>query len=190
VYKIYKHVTHPLYHFPGPVSAAWSNTLHSYMFMSGRHPYKAHELHEKYGPVVRTAPNELSFSSTQSWKDIYGFRQGHRTFVKSPFYDGGSFADQAHSIVSERDPVEHGRMRKYLSHAFSDRSLKEQEILVSEIVDLFIEQVGKKGSGPEGTEMVMWFNLTTFDIIGNLAFGESFDGVKSGRLLLIFLRRY
>lgn len=83
------------------------------------------------GPVVRTAPNELSFNSAQSWKDIYDFRQGHLTFIKSEFYDGGSFADQCGSIVSERDPKVHGVMRKYLSHAFSQRSLTEQEYLVS-----------------------------------------------------------
>ena len=71
-------------------------------------------------------------------------------------------------------------MRKYLSHAFSDRSLKEQEVLVAECVDLFIEQIGVHASGKEGADMVMWFNLTTFDIIGSLAFGESFGGLKSG----------
>ena len=177
---IYKHVTHPLYHFPGPLLAAWSNALHSYWFLGGRQPYKVLELHEKYGPVVRTAPNELSFSSAVSWKDIYGFRQGHLPFIKSEFYDGGSFADQAHSIVSERDPVTHGKMRRYLSHAFSDRSLKDQENLVAEVVDLFMKQLGEYASGDEGADIVIWFNLATFDIIGSLAFGESFGGVQSG----------
>ena len=85
--------------------------------------------------------------------------------------------------MSERDPVEHGRMRKYLSHAFSDRSLKEQEVLVAEVVDEFIVQIGKEGAKPEGIDIVRWFNLTTFDIIGSLAFGESFEGVKSGECL-------
>lgn len=130
--------------------------------------------------MVRTAPNELSFSSAASWRDIHGFRQGHKPFIKSPFYDGGSFADQAHSIVSERDPVTHGQMRKHLSHAFSDRSLKDQESLVAEVVDLFIKQLGVHASGKDGADMVMWFNLTTFDIIGSLAFGESFGGLQSG----------
>ncbi len=130
---------------------------------------------------MRTAPNELSFNTAGSWRDIYGFRKGHGTFVKSPFYDGGSFAAQAHSIVSERDPDEHGKMRKYLSNAFSDRSLKEQETLITETVDLFIDQLGKYGA--KGVDMVMWFNLTTFDIIGDLAFGEPFKGVASGATL-------
>lgn len=181
VQKIYRHFNHPLYKFPGPVLAAWSNVLHSWTFLGGRQPYKILELHEKYGPVVRTSPNELSFSSASSWRDIYGFRQGHKPFIKSEFYDGGSFADQAHSIVSERDPMVHGTMRKYLSHAFSDKSLKDQEHLVSEMVDLFIDRIGTYGAEEGGIDAVMWFNLLTFDIIGSLAFGEPFGGLESAK---------
>lgn len=153
------------------------------MFLSGRQPYYILALHEKYGPAVRVAPNEISFSSPSSWDDIYGFRPGHKTFKKSPFYSGGSFADRAHSIVSERDPTEHGTMRKYLSHAFSDHSLTKQEHLVAENIDLLISQLGALGDGDEGLNIVKWFNLTTFDIIGSLAFGESFGGLKSRKLL-------
>ncbi|KAK3687929.1 cytochrome P450 [Podospora appendiculata] len=174
-----KHFTHPLYKIPGPRLAAWTNFPYSRMFLGGRQPYEMVALHEKYGPVVRVAPNEVSFSSPASWEDIYGFRPGHKTFVKSEFYDGGSFADQVHSIVSERDPVEHGRMRKYLSHAFSDASIKKQEALIAENVDLLIRELGSVGLGSEGINIVKWFNLTTFDIIGSLAFGESFGGLSS-----------
>ncbi|KAJ2998227.1 hypothetical protein NUW58_g388 [Xylaria curta] len=177
----YTHVSHPLYRFPGPFWASFSNVLHSWTFMGGRQPYDILVLHEKYGPVVRTSPNELSFNTAQSWRDIYGFRPNHETFVKSPFYDGGSFADAAHSIVSERDPAHHGVMRKYLSHAFSDRSLKEQEGLVTEMVDLFMDQIGKFGPEPGGVDIVMWFNLLTLDIIGSLAFGEPFGGLQSAK---------
>ena len=81
-------------------------------------------------------------------------------------------------------------MRKYLSNAFSERSLREQEYLVAEIVDQFIEKIDsgsrrgeEKGEAGEGAEveLVNMFNLTTFDIIGSLAFGESFGGVEAGR---------
>ncbi|MCJ1258246.1 Cytochrome P450 monooxygenase orf11 [Lignoscripta atroalba] len=170
---------HPLSKFPGPPSAAFSNFSYCRMFMGGRQPYKILELHNKYGPVVRTAPNELSFNTLGSWRDIYGPRKGHQNFIKSDFYDGGNFADRAHSIVSVRDPVEHAKMRKYLSNAFSDRSLKEQEYLVTEVVDRFIDQIGERGK--DSLDLVPWFNLATFDIIGSLAFGETFGGVESGK---------
>lgn len=119
------------------------------------------------GPVVRVAPNELSFNSPQSWKDIYGVRKRGAVFMKSDFYDGGNFAVQARSIVSERDPAKHSEMRKFLSSAFSDRSLREQEYLVSGVVDEFITQIGVRGS-KTGIDMTLWLNLLTFDIIAKL----------------------
>ena len=72
-------------------------------------------------------------------------------------------------------------MRKSLSYAFSDQSLKQQEHLISEIVDDFISRLGVIGSQKDGVDIVLWFHLTTFDIIGSLAFGESFGGLESGK---------
>ncbi|KAK2755487.1 hypothetical protein FQN54_006424 [Arachnomyces sp. PD_36] len=174
---VYNLFHHPLARFPGPKLAAISNGPYCAWFLGGRQPYKILDLHLKYGPVVRTAPNELSFNTAQSWKDIYGFRQGHQTFIKSNFYDGGSFADRVHSIVSERDPVQHGIMRRYLSHAFSDHSLSEQEFLIAKTIDRFVQQTGVKGS--EGFDLGKGFEMMTFDIIGDLAFGETFRGVET-----------
>ncbi|KAK1638012.1 benzoate 4-monooxygenase cytochrome P450 [Colletotrichum phormii] len=170
----------PLAHFPGPLSARFSNFNYSKSYLGGRQPYDVLKLHEKYGPVVRVAPNELSFDTSQSWKDIYAQRKGHGTFIKSAFYDGGNFADQAHSIVSERNPEKHGEMRKFISNAFSDRSLREQEGLVTGVVDQFIDQIGRLGVVPHSVDMSLWTHLLTFDIIGELAFGQTFGGVESG----------
>ncbi|KAL8708610.1 MAG: hypothetical protein Q9220_006546 [cf. Caloplaca sp. 1 TL-2023] len=183
IFNIYQnHFNHALSKFPGPPTASFSNLSYCRRFMGGRQPFDMLHEHNKYGPVVRTAPNELSFNTWEAWRDIYSFRQGHGTFIKSNFYDGGSFAAQAHSIVSERDPTEHGKMRKYLSHAFSDRSLKEQEHIVAEVVDQFVEQIGKEGAPTgKGIDLVTWLNLTTFDIITSLAFGEAFGGVQTGK---------
>lgn len=38
------------------------------------------ELHEKYGPIVRIGPRDLSVASegAQGWKDLYGFKYVHR----------------------------------------------------------------------------------------------------------------
>ena len=88
----------------------------------------------KYGPVVREAPNDLSFNSAASCRDDYSLFQGHRPFVNSGWYDGGVFADQAHSIVSERDR----QMKKFLSHVFSEKSLRIQEPLINEVIDNLI----------------------------------------------------
>ncbi|KAJ5870148.1 benzoate 4-monooxygenase cytochrome P450 [Penicillium solitum] len=154
---------------------------YSMSYLSGRQPWEMLSLHKKYGSVVRVSPTELSFSTAQSWRDIYGTQRGRAGFIKSSFYDGGNFADKAHSIVSERDPEKHSMMRRFLSTAFSDRSLREQEGLITSTIDKFVQKVGEVGSHPQGVDLTNWFNLLTFDIIGDLAFGESFGGVDTGK---------
>ena len=121
------------------------------------------------GPVVRVAPNELSFNTAQSWRDIYEKKKGQATFIKSDFYDGGNFAAETHSIVSVRDPDEHANMRRYLRDAFSDRSLRDQEYLISEVIDRFVERIGEEGKNGPGIDIVMWYNLATFDSMLSLS---------------------
>lgn len=119
--------------------------------------------YSRIGPVVRVAPNELSFNTAQSWRDIYEKKKGASTFIKSDFYEGGNFAAEALSIVSVRDPDEHAHMRRYLRDAFSDRSLRDQEYLISEVIDRFVERIGEEGKDSQEIDIVMWFNLATFD---------------------------
>lgn len=42
--------------------------------MRGRASWKVRNLHVKYGPVVRIAPGELSYTTSSAWKKIYGQR--------------------------------------------------------------------------------------------------------------------
>lgn len=73
-------------------------------------------------------------------------------------------------------------MRRLLSHGFSAKALAEQESIVQEYIDKFISQVNVYATGPEGQEMVKWYNFTTFDIIGDLAFGDPFGSLSDGGL--------
>lgn len=75
----------------------------------------------------------------------------------------------------------HGKMRKYLSNAFSQRSLLEQEFLIAKSIDKFIRKLGKVGA--QGTDIVLNFTLVSFDVIGDLGFGETFGGIESGTIL-------
>lgn len=71
-------------------------------------------------------------------------------------------------------------MRKLFSHAFSLRSLSEQEPLVAGHIDNFIDQIGRYSKKDGGIDLGEWFNILAFDIIGDLAFGRSFEGIKNG----------
>lgn len=150
----------------------------------GHFVFTVKELHDKYGPVVRIAANQLSFSSSTSWKDIYGHTPGRKAFLKGTFYE--PMPGEVTNLLNESDPAIHSLMRRNLSHGFSAAALKSQEDLVHEFVDFFIVQInGRKTPREElrSVDAVKWFNFLTFDIIGELAFGDTFGSLKEGKLL-------
>jgi len=136
---------------------------------------KIASLHRQYGDVVRITPNELSFSSVNAYRDIYT-PTGDQTFVKSRFYKISNF--NASDIIGESDVVAHANMRRLWAHGFSARALQSHEEMEQRYVDLFISQVRKYGN--KGINVVDWFNYMTFDIIGELVFGESFGALAKG----------
>lgn len=134
------------------------------------------------GPIVRIAPQELSFTSLSSRDDIYGFK-GARNFLKSPLYDGFINGKEP-SLVGIRDPAMHGKKRRFLSHAFSAKALRSHEETINSYTDLFVKQAAVCGGGSEGIDMTQWYNWFAFDVVGDLAFGESFNCLKDGKIRL------
>jgi cytochrome P450 len=73
-------------------------------------------------------------------------------------------------------------MRKLLSHAFSDTALRQQEDLMSLYFELLVQRLNEKIDSPASgkVDLTQWYNFLTFDIIGDLCFGESFGALESG----------
>ncbi|KAI0444175.1 putative cytochrome P450 monooxygenase [Xylaria telfairii] len=166
---IYNLFLHPLRSFPGPWYATSSIAWHAYHAWAGTQHEAIHALHLKYGAVVRIAPDELSFVEAEAWKDIYGRRP---EFPKDVSQTHADDPEHAHLVVLV-DPEKHRTLRKILSPAFSDRALHSQEALIDNYAMELIKALGKRGGEP--VDMARWYNYTTFDIIGHLAFAESFD---------------
>jgi hypothetical protein len=71
-----------------------------------------------------------------------------------------------------------------LSATFSQRALLEQEPIVASCIDTFVKIVGERGGkDSKGLNMTKWFEMISFDILGEMAFGESFHSVETGTLL-------
>lgn len=135
-------------------------------------------IHDQYGPVVRVAPNELAYTTAVAWKDIYGFRTGQSQNPKDLTAIPPPHKGQAMNLVRAND-AEHSRHRRLLSHAFSAKALEAQQPLIMSYVDLLIQRLKENAAQPQN--MVAWYNWTTFDIIGDLTFGESFHGLRDQR---------
>lgn len=85
VYVGYQRFLHPIARFPGPILASLTDLFKFYYFWSLQIDKKLLALHEKYGPIVRIGPNELSFYGADAVAPIY---KSGRVMTKSRFYDG------------------------------------------------------------------------------------------------------
>ena len=111
--------------YPGPRLWALSRIPRLRVMVRGDEGRVFADLHARYGPIVRVSPDELSLASgAQAWKDIYGFKKSGEPhpYKDKRFY--GENVNKVPSIITANDP-NHGRQRKILSHAFSDKALKE-----------------------------------------------------------------
>ncbi|KAL4736476.1 cytochrome P450 [Aspergillus similis] len=161
----------PLRPIPGPKSWTLFPLLRHISAILGRFDAEMRRFHAQYGPVVRFGPSEVSFITADAWKAIYG--HGHTQLPKIMHS-----AVDPQSIVFSND-TDHARYRRALSHAFSAKGLQEQEPLIQSYVDKLIVRLKGVAESGRPDDMVKWFNLTTFDIIGDLAFGEPFGGLDS-----------
>ena len=177
-YCLYNLYWHPLAKFPGPKKAAIAPFWAMKHWVSGDNLWRIKELHDKYGPVVRIAPNQLSFCSATSWQDVHGLKHGRKPFLKGSWYY--PFGQSPTNIVAVSDKKSHSTQRKSLSHGFSASALASQEDRIHYFVDLLVDQIRKRYTKEPGN-MTEWYNYATFDVIGELAFGESFGCLESGK---------
>ena len=164
---------HPLSRFPGPRLAAISSLPKIRNALKGNGVHCVVDLHQKYGAVVRISPNELSFSSANSLKDIYGFKTaGRNTLPKDlDFYQPPG--DMTSNLINSNDEG-HSRQRRVFANAFSDRALKSQEPLFLTYVNALCDKIRIKikQEREHKFNIVELYNFTTFDVMGDLTFGE------------------
>lgn len=167
---------HPLSRYPGPKLATISPLAHLLWDIRGQQHSIIRELHDKYGEVVRIAPNSLAYRAAPAWKDIYGHRKkGQKSFLKDPSLY--THTPNGVNAIITANGDDHARMRRLLTHAFSNKALHEQEGILHTYADMLIERLLDLLGTSSSTviDITRWFNFTTFDLIGDLAFGEPFD---------------
>ncbi|KAH2090173.1 hypothetical protein KXW32_002774 [Aspergillus fumigatus] len=105
----------------------------------------------------------VPYRSPGAWKDIYGHRKhGVNSFIKDPeFYNP---SPNGGHILTAGD-ADHARQRRRLSHAISEKNVE------------------RTGVAPARStvDMMKWYNYTTFDIFGDMAFGELLNCLRDNR---------
>ncbi|KAL0932145.1 cytochrome p450 [Colletotrichum truncatum] len=174
IYNIY---FHPLSSFPGPKINAVTRLPLTRMICSGHAHKTLAALHDKYGPVVRLAPDTVDFANPSAFKDLMGHSKGGGGAEN--YKDPINARYKPHSIINA-NREDHARIRRVLAHGFSAQSMIAQQPLIQTQVDLLIQRLHENcDDGGKALNMVSWYNWTTFDIIGDLAFGEPFGCLES-----------
>ncbi|KAK8023888.1 hypothetical protein PG993_011954 [Apiospora rasikravindrae] len=173
---IYRLWFHPLAKVPGPkYMAVWDVPSQWRSFITMDMVRHAAVLHRKYGPIVRIGPDRLAIEGSVSWPEVYGVRSSsaENEFQKIP---GLAFPNDHMALLGAgRD--DHRRQRRQMGHAFSSSALHEQEAIITRYVDKFMEEITLRAKAGEPLNMVDWLNFTTFDIIGDLAFADTFHSL-------------
>jgi len=186
----------PMSKYPGPKLDAISVVPGIRSMIYGDDVKDHVALHAQYGPIVRVGPRTLSYANgATGFKDIYGF--GKKGLSKDPQFYGHTL-NKVPSIITA-DDANHSRQRKILSHAFSDRALKEQEPLFKRWIELMRSKLQEQAERGYKVDMLKFYNCTTFDIMGDLTFAEGlnmlndseyspwvkaiFNGIKAGTMI-------
>ncbi|KAG8737441.1 hypothetical protein FRC10_008176 [Ceratobasidium sp. 414] len=170
----------------GPWHAALSNAWLAYVAARGDRSGEVHKLHQKYGKLVRIAPNHISVADPKALEVIYAHGNGT---LKSDFYD--AFMSIRPGIFSTRDRAAHTRKRKLVSNIFSQQDVLLFGPHVRRHIRVFCAQWDMRcaraaaGELPEARDGKSWFdvlphfNFLAFDIIGDLAFGAPFGMIAA-----------
>lgn len=94
--------------------------------------------------------------------------------------------DQADNLITTNDVKFHARVRTLLSNSFTEDSLRSQHPLIHHHADMLVNKLHELATAPENlakgvlVNMTDWLNFFTMDVIGDLAFGESFGCLETG----------
>ncbi|CAN9211846.1 putative cytochrome P450 [Alternaria alternata] len=170
---IYGCYLHPLAHVPGPFLAKFSPIWGMRALYRMKFNSDLQALHNRYGPVVRIAPNEVSFATFEAETTIYAKQEDGRFSKAGTFLT--LFSDlvlNAPTLITIPDPALHKRLHKVIQQAFTPQALASQE----PIQKLHIERAMPDFDdiAVNGTEIDLADKLETmfWEIIGDLAFGE------------------
>jgi tryprostatin B 6-hydroxylase len=171
---IYRAFFHPLNKFPGPFGNRLGNLWFSAQLGNADAYKQVLLLHKTYGHFVRVGSSDLSISHPKAINVIYG--TGTKC-GRAAFYNG----DPVPSLISCRDRTVHDQRRRIWSPAFSDKALRDYAQRIKVYEDQLISRLDDASSSATSLNVSKWFNYYSFDAMGELAFGRSFDMLRNNQ---------
>lgn len=172
--------THPLHHIPGPLLARSTQICQFYSLLRGRPRVDQQSMHQRYGPVVRIGPNEVSIADTAALAPVFGARSWEKGKAYSFTASGGAATSET-ALSAIRGHKEHAARRKIWDRAFAIASLKGYQPSIELRVNQLCEQLDRKCSEAGVVDLQEWIGYLVFDVMTDLAWGGGGDALVKGR---------
>ena len=189
----YKYAS-PLRSYPGPFlasgSRAWKGmapvqtprkgllTIPLVWSTYSGHTEKDHiSIHEQYGPIVRIAPNELSFSSPYAAKEVLAAGKG---FHKTDFYGVFPPPENPDIFTETREDV-HAIKKRYASNPYSMAMMHTMAGYIEDTERLLMSKLDAMcQSRDQYCNLGDYLHYFAFDVLGEIAFSRNFGFLEAG----------
>ncbi|KJZ76025.1 hypothetical protein HIM_04481 [Hirsutella minnesotensis 3608] len=165
-----RRLSSPLRRVPGPTySLVTSFILKYHELRAGRTAY-IHRLHQHYGPVVRIAPKEVSFTSWSAIKEIYC--SGGSGYDKTSFYDLFKIYGRR-TMFTMLNKTDHARRKRLLADRYANTSIMHSATMqgIQERAQAFIRRCtsasGSRTSEAFRADEDMMHQITADDSLQN-----------------------
>ncbi|TGJ79516.1 hypothetical protein E0Z10_g9253 [Xylaria hypoxylon] len=175
-YVIYQCVFSSLAVFPGPLLAKLSKGWRAYVTYRGRWHRDLVALHQRYGPVVRIGPNELSVCDPEAFLQIYRVNGAYSKSASYSVVKGSRPFD----LAGERNEKLHSAQRRLVARAYSMDSTMNLESQVDELVTPLLRKLDDVAFSKHIIDLGYWLQLFAFDVIGAVSFSKPYGFVSSG----------
>jgi cytochrome P450 len=131
------------------------------------------------GPIFRYSPNGVLVNSDSGFRSIYG---GKANVKRGKLYEVPPRNERNVSTFNLTDRIEHRSRRRILNGVFSEAAVPSAEAFVIKHINRWCEILLEKDRGDwtEPLNMSKSVHCLVFDIMGDLAFGRSFDIKEPG----------
>ncbi|KAK4502086.1 hypothetical protein PRZ48_007897 [Zasmidium cellare] len=161
---------------PGPWHAKFTDAALRYHDVVGDRFYWLTDLHKKYGPYVRTGPEEIAICDPAAVKKVHGLG----TAFRKQLQPGTAF-----NIFSVSEPRLHRGRQRFYVNAFSNDKIKASHLpAVRTLCQHFIDGVREDASNNPGriADMYKWCMLFGYDVASEVVFGNaSTNGLMAQR---------
>jgi hypothetical protein len=166
----------PLRSYPGPFLASFTRLYRLLSVVSGHAHLDIIALHSRYGPIVRIAPNELSFSSPEAARQLLSAGKG---FHKTLFYAVFPPPENPDIFTETREAV-HAQKKRVANVPYTMAAMQQLGPFIEDTIELLVFKLDQFADGSANIDLGEWLHFFAFDVLGEVAFSRKFGFLDEG----------